>query len=294
MSKAADKAKAGMLAGMQAGHLQAKIDRKVEAEQKRARSVSLFDLAAIQPRNTDSRPARAAHVLALAESIGAVGLVQPLAVDRHGRLIAGLHRLEACRLLNTPPPMRTERLAALGDADKLPMPETTERLRALPVKLPEPMAGGKLPCRVLDLDAEKDEAGALAAEAAENTARRNYTPAEVEALAQRLRKAGYKETTGRPGKNTKALRPALELVLGVSTSTARRMLGRVEAGKVVQMNTFSGMLESLQKGLKRITAADLPHGERLPALRTAQAMARQLLDVLPAALADAETLKERE
>jgi hypothetical protein len=60
------------------------------------------------------------------------------------------------------------------------------------------------------------------------------------------------------------------------------------------MNTFSGMLESLQKGLKRITAADLPHGERLPALRTAQAMARQLLDVLPAALADAETLKERE
>ena len=78
-----DKARAGMLAGLEAGHAQAKIDRRLAAEADRGRAVGLLDLEAIRPRaGTDTRPARAAHVLTLAESVAAVGLVQALAVDR--------------------------------------------------------------------------------------------------------------------------------------------------------------------------------------------------------------------
>ena len=100
-----------------------------------------------------------------------------------------------------------------------------------PKNLEGPLAAGKVPCRVLvDLDAERDPAAALAAEAAENTARKDYTPAEVQALAQRLRAAGYRETGGRPRRGEKALRPALEMVMGVAKNTTRRMLEGMPAG----------------------------------------------------------------
>lgn len=163
-----------------------------------------------------------------------------------------------------------------------------------PKDLEGPLAAGKVPCRVLvDLDAERDPAAALAAEAAENTARKDYTPAEVQALAQRLRAAGYRETGGRPRRGEKALRPALEMVLGVSKNTARRMLGRMPAGgKGAQVGTFSGMVARLDKALDAFLESDLPEGVRLPGLRRALGVAKTLAAYMPEAKAEAKTLED--
>ena len=264
MTTPQDKARAGMLAGLTAGHKQAETDRRLAQDADRGRAVALLDLAAILPRPADSRPARAEHVLALAESVAAVGLLQPVAVDKARRLIAGKHRLEACRLLLTPPAGRQEFLRCIeGGINGGVFIEYMGRLDALPAPgdLAEPLRAGKVPARVLlDLDAEADPDAALAAEAAENTARKSYTPAEVAALAERLRAAGYREATGRPRKGQKALRPALELVLGVSLNTARRMLGRMpRTGKGAHVGMFSekpaDVLARSAAGLRRALEA---------------------------------------
>ena len=48
-----------------------------------------------------TRPLRASHVVALAESIAVLGLLEPLIVDTLGHLLAGAHRLAALRILAT-------------------------------------------------------------------------------------------------------------------------------------------------------------------------------------------------
>jgi ParB family chromosome partitioning protein len=283
-TKRQDKDRDGMLAGLTVGHAQAETDKRLSVDRDRGRTVALLDVAAIRPRAADARPPRAVHVLALAESVAAVGLLQPPAVDKAGRLIAGLHRLEACRLLLLPPEARTAHLQGLDGGERLAVAEVAERCHALPLpgRLDEPLRAGKVPCRVLvDLDAEADPAGALAAEAAENTARRAYTAAEVGTLATRLRAAGYREAGGRPRKGEKALRPALELVLGVSKNTARRLLGRMETGKRAQMGTFSDSCARLHRALCAFgEAAGAARGIRTPAQRLAVKAAAALAELL--------------
>ena len=296
MSKAQETAAAGLLRGIAYGKEQAKADRRLAAESKLDRVLELLPADAIRPRAADSRPARAEHVLEVAESVAAVGLLQPPAIDNARRLVAGLHRLEGCRLLLLPRDRRLEYLLAMDGGDRLDPEETADRVAVLPApkNLEGPLAAGKVPCRVLvDLDAERDPAAALAAEAAENTARKDYTPAEVQALAQRLRAAGYRETGGRPRRGEKALRPALEMVLGVSKNTTRRMLGRMPAGgKGAQVGTFSGMVARLDKALDAFLESDLPEGVRLPGLRRALGVAKTLAAYMPEAKAEAKTLED--
>lgn len=281
-----DKARAGMLAGLAAGHEQAKIDRRLAAEADRARAVGLLEIDAIRPRaELDTRPARAAHVLALAESVAAVGLLQGLTVDRANRLIAGLHRLEACRLLALPSiETRAAHLATLDGAEHLDPKETRARLLDLPhaERLPEPLRSRMVPCRKLDeLDAERDPDAALAAEGAENTARRNYTPAEVSALAERLRRAGYRDAGGRPRKGERALRPALALVLGVDVSTVRRNLN-TPGKKPAHASGFLDIADRLRRALGAFdrAAANIAIADMTPAQRRAVREAAALADAL--------------
>lgn len=296
-NKAQETAAAGLLRGIAYGKEQSKADKRLAAAAKLERAVELVDLDAIRPRpGGDTRRAGAEHVLELAETINAVGLLQPPAIDAMRHLLAGLHRLEACRLLRLPGDARMEYLLALDGGDKLDPAETTDRLAVLPAPqdLEGPLAAGKVPCRVLvDLDAERDPGAALAAEAAENTARKNYTAPEVQALAQRLRAAGYRETGGRPRRGEKALRPALETVLGVSKNTARRLLGRMPAAsKGAHVGTFSGTVARLDKALDAFLESDLPEGVRLPGLRRALGVAKTLAAYMPEAKAEAKTLED--
>jgi len=53
----------------------------------------------LQPAGGRTRPLDPAHVVTLAESIAALGLIEPVVVDRTGTLLAGGHRLAAVKLL---------------------------------------------------------------------------------------------------------------------------------------------------------------------------------------------------
>jgi ParB family chromosome partitioning protein len=206
----------------------------------------------------------------LAESICAVGLLQAPAVDKAHRIIAGLNRLTACRLLLTYPEQRRTLLGELDGFDE----QMFSRLDALPAldDLPEPLNGRKIPVRVmLDLDADQDPDSALAAEAAENMARRQYTPAEVRSLANRLRNAGFREAVGRPKAGEKALRPALELVLGKSASTIKRMLGEDETPKESTAHDIWPKIRKIRRMAEELAQQieSIPAGAKAPRLRDA-------------------------
>lgn len=59
----------------------------------------LVNIDAIQV-NPGRRPASADQIETLAQSMADIGLLNPITVDRENVLIAGLHRLEAAKLLN--------------------------------------------------------------------------------------------------------------------------------------------------------------------------------------------------
>jgi hypothetical protein len=217
-------------------------------------TVTVLSLDAVVNRNADTRPVNWEHVVSVAESIAALGLLQPPAVDREHRLVAGLHRLTACRMLASDAAGRV----ALVEAE----PKLLERVKALPAleELPEPLLSGNIPVRVLvDLDSTKDIDRAVAAEAAENTARRQYTAKEVESIKARLIDLGYSEVRGRPRAGQKPLKPALSLVLGLGRTQTRAVL--LASRKGVGTDTFSsGDLElkaarSLRRAMLAVTEA---------------------------------------
>jgi ParB family chromosome partitioning protein len=191
---------------------------------------STLPLSRIHPRpHDDTRHPDPSAVVRLAESIAVLGLLEPIVVDGHGRLVAGLTRLQALKLLAAATADEREaELRALPGAAGVALPDpVVERARALaPSASFDPR---HVPVRMLDLDAETEPALALAAEIAENDHRRDYTPAEIRQVAERLRKAGFVDRAGRPREGEQALRPALSAIVGKSLRTIERILsGKVE------------------------------------------------------------------
>lgn len=150
----------------------------------------------IKDRDTNTRELRPSHVDSLAESIAVIGLIEPLAVDEKGQLLAGGHRLAAIRKLK----------------------------ESNPTAYADRFEGDRIPVRVMPFNADDEPDLALQVEVAENEQRRDYTPAEVKVLAERLKAAGYIDRKGRPSKNEKPLLPALEVIVGKSMSTLKRYL----------------------------------------------------------------------
>lgn len=200
-----DKARAGMLAGLTAGHKQAAIDKRLRVEAERGREVAVLPLADIKPRagGLDTREPTEEAVADMAETLDALGLIQPLAVDRLGRLLAGKTRLLAIKALAKKNPERWDRV----------------------------------PVRRFDLDAEAEPERALAVEIAENERRKDYAAAEIKALAERLKAAGFHHKAGRPGKGKKALLPALGSVVGKSK---RQLLRILEPEKPIKKEVPAG------------------------------------------------------
>jgi ParB family chromosome partitioning protein len=190
-------------------------------------------LEAIKPREADTRPLNSAHVEALAESITALGLIEPLVVDKQGRLLAGGHRLAA--------------LLQLKEAD---LDTFKQHFRA------------GVPVRVMEFDAAAEPDRALEIEIAENEQRRDYTPSEVRAIAERLRQAGYKDGKGRPKAGEKALTPALQTIIGKSRRTVMSYLAGDEPPKNVQSCTF---IKKAMKDLEQweATAPNAPAAQKL-------------------------------
>jgi ParB family transcriptional regulator, chromosome partitioning protein len=172
-------------------------DEKAEevAQRERTQGTTL-PLEQILDRETDTRPLKSQHVTQLAESIAVLGLIEPLVVDSRGRLLAGGHRQAAIAYIRENNPQ----VYAQHFPDDL------------------------VPVRMMPFDADEDPEQALQVEISENEKRRDYTPNEVRALAERLRAAGYVDTPGRPSLGEKRLRPALEVIVGKSLRSVRRYL----------------------------------------------------------------------
>lgn len=192
---------------------------------------ALLDPDAIPGRPAgDLRPPVPEHVVTMAETIATVGLLHPVVLDAHKRLLAGRHRIEAFRLLRIPDP--EQRVAALADlagvSGALPprLQPLAERVRALDLAaFARHHPQGTIPARIRsDLDAERDPESARKAEVAENDIRRDFTRDEILAYAAQLRAAGFDDQPGRPRKGTRALVPALVGIVGKSRRTVLRIL----------------------------------------------------------------------
>ncbi len=204
------------------------------------------------------------HVLALAESIAAVGLIHPPAVDRADRLLAGAHRLAALRWLQG------------NDAPRF--------LELFP-------AG--IPVWRMDLDADSDVDLALAVEISENERRRDYSTGEIQRLADRLKAAGFSYSAGggRPRGEARPLMPALEIIVGKSVRQLRRVLNPAPERKPVMQKTrthdlvydLNQMLASSDRLIVQLSAsAEVPELFSLKAqLERVNRLARAALAVLP-------------
>lgn len=213
------------------------------AEKERHQRTKL-PLSQIQNRQSDTRSLREKHVEQLAESIAVLGLLEPLVVDNQGRLLAGGHRKAAIEQLRQNHP----------DAYATHFPDEL------------------IPVRMMPFNADEEPELALQVEVSENEKRRDYTPNEVRALAERLRECGYVDTPGRPSSNEKRLRPALEVIIGKSLRSVRRYLTEEKPVQIGQV--------SPQTALRQAKAA-LEKWERLKATKRKTEAEKQLAAELP-------------
>ncbi|MBE9030475.1 ParB/RepB/Spo0J family partition protein [filamentous cyanobacterium LEGE 11480] len=215
---------------------------------------SYLPLDEILQREEDTRPLNEVHVKALAESIAAVGLIQPIAVDKVGRLLAGGHRKAAIVYLQTNDKAVFDKWFNAG-----------------------------IPIYRFDFDASENKELALAIEASENEKRRDYTPAEVRELADRLKAVGYNFTSGRPKKGQKSLIPSLSVIVGKSDKTIRRYLSsdtrKVDNRKSGHMTGFSAVVSSTAKSLQRLIAEeDTPDDIKQAAVHLLQKIQKELIE----------------
>jgi ParB family chromosome partitioning protein len=214
-------------------------DRFERAKAALAGPPSLLEIDDIIARQESTRETDAGHVKALAESIGALGLIEPIVVDSARRLLAGGHRVDAIKLLREEQPEAFAKWFAAG-----------------------------VPVRTMDFDAESSPSRALEVEIAENEHRRDYTGAQVKELASRLRAAGYRDSVGRPKAGEKALGPALEVILGKSMKTIRKILveqveGAAEAPSAAPERPLVKVRRTLEKQRPLLPEALLCHLDAL-------------------------------
>lgn len=198
---------------------QSTVQAKEDREQR-----AFLRLTAIQPRDADTRPLKEQHVIALKESIATLGLIEPLVIDKSNVLLAGGHRLAALQRLNA-------ENAALFQ---------------------QHFANDMVPVRMMPFHIKEAPQQAFQVEIAENEHRRDYTPAEARAIADRLREAGYRDIKGRPRQDQKPLMPALALVMGKNLRTVQRYLtSRTDTGENQESTTDVVLLGHVAKSLKK-------------------------------------------
>jgi hypothetical protein len=231
-----------------------------------------IDLARIQARTSkDIRATNPQHVVDLAESIAVVGLIEPLVVDCELRLLAGGHRLAALRLLSLPLAQRATAIAELAQHFGI------ERGKAIPasqvVVLQErvailPVLPASAPIHaVADLDAQRDPERAFQVEVAENEKRRDYTSHEIRGVAERLRRSGRYQMSGRPGKGKKAMLPELAAIFGKSQRQIYRALAGIPAAPVGKSAIRQHFDPRAQRSVVQTMIAALPAESRFDRLR---------------------------
>ncbi|NJL56021.1 hypothetical protein HC928_13180 [bacterium] len=106
----------------------------------------------------------------------------------------------------------------------------------------------------LNFDSKEHPDLALAVEAAENEKRRDYSPSEVRAIAERLRTAGYEDVKGRPRKGQKPLMPALTVVVGKHLRTVQRYFSSESEESTTDVTLSEARHRTLKQALTKLKA----------------------------------------
>jgi ParB-like chromosome segregation protein Spo0J len=250
------------------------------------------------PKNIRSRPNGGTrnldplHVLDLAESIAALGLLQPIAVDKKDRLVAGEHRLEACRLLDfeSSDDRTSHWNEILLQTDKIIKKNSLDVVKTRILKLDfenhkKRYADKQIPVLTLPIDSEKDKEAAFAAETAENEKRQNYTKQEIISLAERLREAGYIERPGRPKKGEKSIKNTLSVISGKSFRQIERDLNGSKTPTHVGVSQEQKELEKITKDMAKFSTK-YPSNEFSQSFINLNKKIKKHLDTLESATSD--------
>jgi len=179
-------------------------------------------LGEIKPRaNPDTRPVTAAHIIRIARTLSEQPMLAPIVLDKEHRLVAGSHRLIACRLLEIQPDLRASRWEEIAQNVAISPADLT-----LLAQLPH--VERKAKTLVLPFDSAEDVKNALILEIAENEIRLPYSKSDCEALAARLSNAGFRVGAGRPKKGEVPRNQVLASILGKSRGTVTRLMQQIE------------------------------------------------------------------
>jgi len=196
------------------------------------------DLSALKPHPNPSRTIDLKHLIDLARSIAALELIHPLVVDMDDTVIAGSHRYAALRLLVAAPEERLALLKLLCPGSSASQLKTLAPVaEALPVS-PRTVDITRIPVRILPLRYADAPGDVWRVEVAENERRRDYSPKEVRALAERLREQGYRFATGKPKEGEQPALPVLTVLIGKSERTIRRILSGEDETRQDGRNAF--------------------------------------------------------
>ncbi|NJM98457.1 MAG: ParB N-terminal domain-containing protein [Phormidesmis sp. RL_2_1] len=174
--------------------------------------------------NPDSRTIDSSHVAELADSITAIGLISPIAVDRNGCLLAGCHRRAALAMIKS------------------------SNTKAWNQHFPE----DRVEVKVFDFDSAAEPSRALDIEVEENQQRKDYSPEEIRLLAERLKGAGYQDYPGRPPKGVKTLTRALTELTGKSTRTVKGHLAEETHAKRIAAIQLETLINRAIKAIEKV------------------------------------------
>ena len=177
--------------------------------------------------NPDSRPIDSSHVAELADSIAAIGLISPIAVDKKGCLLAGSHRRAALAMIKS------------------------SNSKAWNQHFPQE----RVEVRVFDFDSAAEPSRALDIEVEENQQRKDYTPDEIRDLGERLKSAGYRDYPGRPPKGAKTLTKALTELTGKSTRTVKGHLAEETNAKRMAATQLETLIKRAVKAVEKVGRA---------------------------------------
>ncbi len=225
-------------------------DQVRETRQRLEKEALFFPLENIKNRpGGNTRSLNPEHVIFLAESIQALGLLEPVVIDNDGHLLAGGHRVAACKLLNLPDNERADFLRANSD---LPEGKKGEAILAKLEILEESEESlDEIPIRKIDFNATDDFERALAIEAAENTQRRDYTSQEVLRIYNRLTASGYTDRRGKPKEGEKPAKPMIASIIGKSVRTVERMLAKAQEDKNEDAELFKA-LKGVERSIRKL------------------------------------------
>jgi hypothetical protein len=207
--------------------------------------VYAMPLADIQLRpNGNRRPLDLREMLYRAESIDAVGLIEPIVVDKDARLIAGLHRLEAFKLLNLD--SYEEKLAHLDELSietgmKLNQ-DMKDQLKNFGKGFSKHHSKGIVPTYIRkDLDWSKNKKSCESVEGAENHQRHNKIDlSPVFKTIESLKGRGYEVMgRGKPKKGQKSLSQGLVQAYGCTDRQALRWAKQFENKEDDSKSTMS-------------------------------------------------------